>query len=205
MRSRRIRAYFLVFLTPIACAGAHDPGVQATQEAGVTAPSGLPVSVALASAHLGAEGCTHDESGGLTLRSCAVALDAGTRGSGPCGGPCEFSSVVLAFSSGNGTSAAHIQITKAAMLDGATGQELQALSAYAPVVWSGTQYVARDETVAPSSHINTSYTLSPPSWSTLGPSYTYSHQYNLRITILVDGKPLTLESPPLTRPAPLSP
>src|SRR5260370_93129 len=126
MRSRRIRAYFLVFLTPIACAGAHDPGVQATQEAGVTAPSGLPVSVALASAHLGAEGCTHDESGGLTLRSCAVALDAGTRGSGPCGGPCEFSSVVLAFSSGNGTSAAHIQITKVAMLDGATGQELQA-------------------------------------------------------------------------------
>jgi hypothetical protein len=197
-------AYFLVFLTPIACAGAHDSGVQATQEAGVTAPSGLLVSVALASAHLGAEGCTHDESGGLKIRSCAVSLDAGAPGTGPCGGPCELSSVVLAFSSGSGTAGAHIQVTKVAMLDGATGQELQALSAYTPVAWSGTQYVAWDETVAPSSQINTSYTLSPPSWSTLGPSYTYSHQYNLQITILVDGKAVTLESPPLTRPAPLS-
>src|SRR5260370_1579614 len=104
MGSGRIRAYFLVFLTPIACAGAHDPGVQATQEAGVTAPSGLPVSVALASAHLGAEGCTHDESGRLTLRSCAVALDAATRGSGPCGGPRRVSRRGLGLSSRHGNS-----------------------------------------------------------------------------------------------------
>ncbi len=109
----------------------------------------------------------------------------------------------LSFASGSG-SAAHIQITKVALLDAATGMDLQALTASTPLVWNGTQYTPWDETIAASSQIKTSYTLSPPAWSTLDPSFTYSHPYKVRITILVDGMAVTLESPQLTRPAPLA-
>jgi hypothetical protein len=173
----------------------------------------MPVSVAIASAHLGAEGCTHDESSGGTKSSaagsvsatkCATPLpDASPQGTGLCGGPCDFSSAQLSFVSAS-PSTTHVQIGDVALLDADTGMELQALSAYTPLVWDGTQYSPWDENVSPFSQIKTSYTLSPPAWSMLGPSFTYSHQYQVRITVLVDGVALPLESPPLTRPARLS-
>jgi hypothetical protein len=199
MRILRDAVCLLVLPLALACAGAHDP--PGMQQAGVTGPTtGLHVSVALSSAHLGAEGCTHDESGGLRTMSCVAPSDAGPRGTGLCGGPCDFSSVQLAFASGSSGTAAHVQITQVALLDAATGMDLQALTAYTPLVWNGTQYDPWDETVAPSSQIKASYTLSPPAWSTFDASFSYSRQYKVRITIVIDGMAVTLESPALTRP-----
>jgi hypothetical protein len=100
----------------------------------------------------------------------------------------------------------HVQIGDVALLDANTEMVLQALSAYTPLFWDGTQYSPWDENIAPSSQIKASYTLSPPAWSMLPslPSLTLSHQYKVRITVLLDGIAVTLESPPLTRPAPLA-
>jgi hypothetical protein len=209
MKRVRLALHSFLVLTALACASSHEPqsapATGTTQEAQVTAPvSGLVVTVALAAAHLGAEGCAHDESGGLSLLSCAMLPDASPRGTGPCGGPCELTQVQLSFSSASGNSAAHVQIPAVALLDGMTGTKLQTLSAYTPVVWNGTQYVDWDQSIPPSSQLRVNYTISPPTWSTLGPSFTYSHPFTLEPTILVDGASVTLESPPLTRPAPLS-
>jgi hypothetical protein len=206
MRNPRVTLYAFLHCLATACSSAHDPqGAPAMPEGGVTGPGALPISVAFASAHLGVEGCTQDESGGLTVRSCAILpADAGPRGTGPCGGQCDFSNVQLSLSSESIGSVVHVQIGKVALLDAATGTELQTLSAYTPVIWNGTQYVAWDESVAPSSQVKASYTLSPPAWSTLDPSFSYSHQYKVRIEVDAGGATVVLESPPVTRPAPFA-
>ncbi|MDP9002266.1 MAG: hypothetical protein M3O46_19405, partial [Myxococcota bacterium] len=159
MPSLREAAFPFLVLFAVGCSSAPDPqNVPAAPEAGVTNGVSNQVSVALASTHLGAEGCTHDESGGLKVMACASLPDGSPRGTGLCGGPCEYSSVQLSFASRSG-SAAHIQITKVALVDAATGMDLQALTAYTPLVWNGTQYTPWDETIAASSQIKTSYTL----------------------------------------------
>jgi hypothetical protein len=207
MRSATVVLSGLMVVAAFACASSHGSESSApTQQAEVTAPtSGLHISVALAAAHLGAEGCAHDQSGGLTLLSCAARLpDAGPGGTGPCGGPCELTQVQLSFSSGSGATSAHVAIASVALLDAMTGSKLQTLSAYTPLVWSGAQYVAWDQSVPPSSQLRINYTISPPTWSTLDPAYNYSHPYTLELVIVVDGASVTLESTVLTRPPPLS-
>src|SRR4051794_30537268 len=89
----------------VACTSASQPSSSSSPpptqaEAKVTSPiTGLEVTVALASAHLGVEKCTHDESGSLTTQSCAAPVGdaAAPTGTGPCGAPCDFSSLQLAF------------------------------------------------------------------------------------------------------------
>jgi hypothetical protein len=175
------------------------------QEAQIDSPpSGLQISVAIAAAHLGAEGCAHDESGGLGLLSCAILPDASPHGSGLCGGPCELTQVQLGFSSGSTGSPAHVQIASVALLDGMTGTTLQTLSAYSPMVWNASQYVAWDETVPASAQLRVNYTIAPPMWSTFDPSHIYSYPYMLRLVIQVDGASITLESTALTRPPPIA-
>jgi hypothetical protein len=97
-----------------------------------------------------------------------------------------------------------VQIASVVLLDGETGGTLETLSAYTPLVWNNGQYVAWDQTVPASSQLRVNYTIAPPSYSALGSSFTYSHPFALELTILVDGGSLTLESPPMTRPAPLA-
>jgi hypothetical protein len=206
MRNLQLALNSFLILTALACSSSNDPlTTPPAQEAQVKSPlTGLQVSVALAAAHLGAEGCAHDESGGLRLLSCAISVDGGSHGTGPCGGPCELTQVQLGFSSGSSGSAAHVQITSVALLDAMTGTKLQTLSAYSPMVWNASQYVAWDQTVPTSAQLRVNYTIAPPTWSTLDASRSYSHPYMLELVIQVDGAPITLESTALTRPPPLS-
>jgi hypothetical protein len=167
----------------------------------VTTPDSQ-VTVALASVRLGDEGCTHDESLDITPQSCAMLTDASPRGTGMCGGPCKFTNVQLAFTSIKSGAPSKVTIMGATLLDAATGNPLAQLSAYSPLVWSGTQYVTWDENVAAGAQVKASYTLSPPPWSQLGGSY--STQYKVRIVVNVDGVGLTVESDALQRDPPVA-
>jgi len=204
-RSFRL-ACLLGVATVFACTSAsQQPPSQTQAVVKVTSPvTGLEVTVALASAHLGAEKCTHDESADLTPKSCAVPVGDAATGTGLCGGPCDFSSVQLAFTPGTGGQTAHVHVAGAAILDAATGAELQSLTAYTPLVWNGTAYVTWDEAVAPSTASKTRYTLSPPSWSTIDTSNSYSRQYRVRIDLTVDGAAVSLESDALSRDPPVA-
>jgi hypothetical protein len=166
--------------------------------------SGLDVDVALASAHLGAAGCTHDESTGLRTQSCAALPPDASVGTGLCGGPCDYSKIQLSFKGGTGGSTAHVTISKAAILDAVSGAELQSLNVYTPLVWNGVQYVAWDENIAPSSDLKTSYTLSPPNWTGVDPTNSYSRKYRVRVDLSIDGALLSLESDVLTRDPPVA-
>ncbi len=76
MPSLREAAFPFLVLFAVGCSSAPDPqNVPAAPEAGVTNGVSNQVSVALASTHLGAEGCTHDESGGLKVMACASQPD----------------------------------------------------------------------------------------------------------------------------------
>jgi hypothetical protein len=124
-------------------------------------------------------------------------------GTGPCGGPCDFSKIQLSFKAGP-TGSAHVKISGAAILDGATGAELQKLTVYTPLVWNGAQYVSWDENIAASADLKTSYTLSPPSWSTIDASGSYTRQYRVRVDLAIDGAAVSLESDALSRDPPIA-
>jgi hypothetical protein len=188
---------FAVVFVLAACSGAVADRPPA-QDGGVDSPSsGLDVQAAISSATLGDQGCTGStmaRSGGACI---APQTDAAV-GPGPCGGPCRPSTIQIQFTAGVGSAPAHIEVADVRLLDSA-GAMLQQLSASAPQVWDVTAgaYSAWDQTVSPSSQLKTSYTLSPPSWSSFGQSY--SATYRLEITLRIDGTPLVLQSGPLNR------
>jgi hypothetical protein len=166
--------------------------------------SGAEIDVALAAAHLGAAGCTHDESAQLGIKSCAALPPDAPRGTGMCGGPCDFSKIQLSFTPSGGNATAHVKITKVAILDSVSGAELQSLTAYTPLVWNGAQYVPWDESIPSGAPLKASYTLSPPTWNwpaaadatSSGP---YSRQYRVRVELTIDGAPATLQSEPVSQ------
>jgi hypothetical protein len=181
-----------------ACSGAVADKPPPTQDGGVvSADSGLDVQAAISSATLGDEGCTGStmaRSGGACI---APASDAAV-GTGPCGGPCRPSTIQIQFTAGVGSAPAHVEVAGVRLLD-SSGALLQPLAASSPQAWDAATgaYSAWDQTISPSSQIKASYTLSPPSWSTLGQSY--SATYRLEITLRIDGTPLVLQSGPLNR------
>jgi hypothetical protein len=191
----------------IACASSSGNGSSTASQSQkvVGKTSGLEVSVALAATRLGDENCTHDESADVQTKSCAVQPDSGApRGTGACGGPCKFTNLQLSFTSGAGTTSMHISVASADLLDAASGTVVQTLSAYTPLEWSGASYVAWDETITPASETKASYTLSPPTWSTIDPSNSYSRQYRVRVVLTLDGNTVTLESDALNRDPPVA-
>jgi hypothetical protein len=198
---------FLLSLV-VACSGSGgDTAPHASNQWKVVGKStGLEVSVALAAASLGDENCTHDESTDLATKSCvALAPDAGApRGTGMCGGPSKFTSAQITFTPGASGAPVKIKVTGAKLVDAASGAQLQALSAYTPLAWDGTTYVAWDETVRAGIEVKSSYTLSPPSWSSVAPGGSYEHAYKVQIVVEIDGNTATLESAPLERDPPVS-
>jgi hypothetical protein len=64
--------------------------------------------------------------------------------------------------------------------------------------------VAWDETVRAGTEVKSSYTLSPPSWSSIAPGGSYERAYKVQIVIEIDGNTATLESAPLERDPPVS-
>jgi hypothetical protein len=208
MQRRIALAVLLSLPLAIACAGSGGGGggdggapVGATESATVICPStGLTVTVALASAHLGDEKCTHDESQGLRSAACAIPPDSGApTGTGACGGPCDFSRVQLTFTSEPQGSATPIAVTSAVIIDVASGAVLQAISAYTPLAWDGAAYRPWDEIVPPAAAVKASYTLAPPSWSSFDTSYSTSRAYRVRLVLRIDGRDVTVESSDLHR------
>jgi hypothetical protein len=190
----------------VACAST-STSQNVTPDGTLASPTtGAQIKVALAAARLGAENCTHDESQDVAKKSCAAQdPDAGApRGTGLCGGPCVFSNVQLDFTASATGQTAHIQIVSASLVDASTGAEVQKLSAYTPLDWNGTAYVAWDENVASGTEVKASYTVSPPAWSQIDPSGSYSRQYAYRIVVGLDGATVTVVSPAMTRDPPVA-
>jgi hypothetical protein len=191
----------------VACASTSTSQQQnVTPDGTLSSPTtGAQVNVALASARLGEEGCTHDESQDVGTKACAVQADAGApRGTGLCGGPCIFSNVQLEFTATATGQTAHVQIVSASLIDASTGAEVQKLSAYTPLDWNGTAYVAWDENVASGTAVKASYTLSPPAWSQIDPARSYTRQYKYRIVVGLDGATTTVDSEAMTRDPPVA-
>jgi len=194
------------FTWAVACSSS-DAKPPASQTGTLDSPGGLQVTAALASVHLGDEKCTHDESADLATASCAApAADAGPpTGTGLCGGPCDFSNVQIALTSGKTGGPAHVTVVSGSLIDAATGAELQSLTAYTPLAWNGAKYEPWDETIAPSTELKASYTLSPPAWSTVNDGGSYERQYRVRLLVRLDnGAPVTLESQAITRDPPVA-
>src|ERR1700747_3122655 len=83
MRLRAIALFACLAVVPVAIAcsgGGSETGPTSnpptTLNTVISPASGLSVTLALSSVHLGAQGCTHDESQDLKPASCAAPLDA---------------------------------------------------------------------------------------------------------------------------------
>ncbi len=165
-------------------------------------PSNLKVSVAVSSVTLGDEGCTGSAaaapSGGLAAADCAP--DASRKGG--CGG-CRASGVQLSFTTEAGGAAGKVALVKVALLDAGTGAELSGLTPANPTAWNGSSYATWNEMLAPSSLTKASYSLSAPPWSTLAGASSFTRQYQLEITVSVDGATIVVRSAPVTREAPV--
>jgi hypothetical protein len=114
--------------------------------------------------------------------------------------------VQIAFFASDATSAASIAITKVILLDAKSGATVDTLEASSPGVWNGRLYETWNEKVTPGGDLRASYALTTPDWSTIesGAKRTtgtgsYSITYKLRISMLIDGTEITLESEELQR------
>jgi hypothetical protein len=156
------------------------------------------VQSVVSSATLGDEGCSGSIPAGAG--SCVAVADGGT---GPCGGLCRNTTIQIQFTAGSRATPAHVEIAGVELLDSA-GTQVESLSASNPTVWDAatSTYQPWDQTVPPSSEVKSSYTVSSPSWSTLGNSY--SATYRLRITVRIDGTTVVLQSEALNREPPVA-
>lgn len=193
--------------------GPSGPPVQIGQ---VTSPTtGLQVTATIIAATLG-DDCG-GSSAGAPAESSGISADcaptdAGADGGGSggaakggCGGGsfCQQSNVQLSFKAGAGSTGAKIEIVSVTLHDGTSGSQLDDLTASKPQIWSGSGYVAWDQTVKPNGETKASYNLSAPSWSTLSSggssTSTYAAKYRLQVTVKIDGAQVTLESAVLSR------
>jgi hypothetical protein len=179
--------------------GSSPPHQDGGEDGGVISPSsGLEVQAAISSATLGDEGCASASGSSASAGACvAPASDAAMR-TGPCDSACRPSTIQIQFIAGAGKTSARVEVADVRLLD-AAGATLERLSASDPQSWDAAtgSYKPWDQTVLPSSALKASFTLSSPSWSTFGQSY--SATYRLEITLLIDGTPLVLQSGPLNR------
>ena len=185
-----------------ACSGAIAEKSPPAQDGGVVSPSsGLDVHAAVASATLGDEGCAGPAGARLSGSSgiCAAPMsqDASLT-TVPCDVGCRPSTIQIQFTAGTGKTPARVEVADVRLIDSA-GTAIQHLSASNPQVWDVAtgSYQAWDQMVLPSSELAVGYTLSSPSWSTFGQSY--SATYRIEVTLRIDGIALVLQSDPLSR------
>jgi hypothetical protein len=193
--SKRTKSFFslsALALLAVACSGT------VSQSGPIVSGGGLQVTLAIASATLGDEGCPAASSG--QADQTGPALCAPDADGGGCSATCTPSNVQLSMTAGSSGSAAAVTVTRVVLLDGISGAELQALTASAPSAWDGSSYVAWDSILKPSANIKASYPLSAPSWSTQSSRDAYSKPYRIQVTVDVGGTKSTLTSE-LTRPA----
>jgi hypothetical protein len=195
--------YFSPLLLIVACASTSVSSEVSTDGTMSSPTTGAQVKVVLASARLGDERCTHDESQDVGTKSCTQPPPT-PRGTGMCGEPCVFSNVQLDFSATATGRTSHVQIVSVSLIDATSGAEVQKLSAYTPLDWNGTAYVPWDENVPSGTEVKASYTLSPPTWSQIDPTNTFRHQYFYRIEVGLDGARTVLDSQAMTKDPPVA-
>jgi hypothetical protein len=106
-----------------------------------------------------------------------------------CGGlpprQCDQTSMQIAIK-GNGQKTT-IKVKRVELLD-SSGKVVGTLTARKPMKWSGSAYVAWDETVT--GDVSASYLLSAPDWNTLtkGRWNAANHRFQLRVTVTVGDK-----------------
>lgn len=134
-----------------------------------------------------------------------ATIAAASLGGGGFGGG-SSANVQIAFVASDATSPASVAISKVVLLDMKSGQTLDTLEASSPGVWNGRAYETWNEKVTPGGDLRASYNLSTPDWSTIDSSAkrtagtsSYSTPYKLRVTLLIDGTEITIESDELQR------
>jgi hypothetical protein len=190
-------------ITGVACTGA---GSALTTNTGpVVTGSGLKVTVAVASASLGDEGCGNvgaagKAAAGQISADCARPLDGGS--CSPL--PCQETSVQLSFVADAAGSPAKVTITRVALLPAEDDTEIETLASGAPTSWNGTSYLSWDGTLKAADQVKASYPLASPKWSAIPSTTTtgrlaYSTQFRLRITVDIGGVTTTITSQKVSR------
>lgn len=163
----------------------------------LTSANGLSVDATISAATLGDEcgGSAGAPAQGDVAGRCA---DESGFAPGGCGG-CQASNVQIAFTSGDGSNPAKIEILGVTLNDASDGSEVDQLEASNPQRWNTSGgYTAWDQTIAPKTELKASYTLSSPAWSTMSDT-SYSRKFRLRVTVKVDGSTVVLQSAVLSR------
>ncbi len=118
-----------------------------------------------------------------------------------------YATVQIAFFAERATSPVSIEVKSVVLVDSSTGSAVATLTAQSPFVWNGQTYESWNGSVTPGGDLRASYPLSAPDWSTLDGTAkgqrlsSYSAAYKLRLTILIGGAPVTLESGQVQREA----
>jgi hypothetical protein len=201
LRTKSFFSFGALVAVAAACSGT------VVQSGPVVSGGGLQVTLAIASATLGDEGCAPAVSSrepapsGLTAGDCAQDADGGG-----CSYTCTPSNIQISMTAGSSGSAATVTVTRVVLVDGTSGAEIQVLSASAPSAWNGSSYASWDSILRPSANVKASYPLSSPTWSSLSSSArdAYSKPYRIQVTVDVGGTKSTLSSEQLTRPAVLA-
>jgi hypothetical protein len=144
---------------------------------------------------------TNPETG---IKVNATIASASLGGGGFGGG--SSANVQIAFIASDATAPASVSISKVVLLDMKSGATLDTLEASSPGVWNGRSYETWNEKVTPGGDLRASYDLSTPDWSTIDSSSrrssgtsSYSTPFKLRVTLLIDGAEMTIESDELQR------
>jgi hypothetical protein len=185
------RVFAVVSLTALVAGSAAMLACGGAAESSQTSPAPAPTSTE-----------TTNPATGIKVNATIAAASLGGGGFGGGGA----ANVQIAFFASDATSPASIVITKVILLDAKSGATLDTLEASSPGVWNGRVYETWNEKVTPGGDLRASYALTTPDWSTIesGAKRTtgtgsYSITYKLRISMLIDGTEITLESEELQR------
>lgn len=178
----------------------------------VVTNTNLKVTAAVSGLTLGDEGCAAaNGAADLAPGSCAGApaapRPAGDGGAGDiapggCGGYCRSSSVQISFKASAEGKAASVEIVNVVLLEGT--KELETLTPSNPKAWNaaGSGYTTWNQSVSPGAEVRSTYSLSAPSWSKIGGTYT--KQYKVRITVKIGDGTTVIDSEPVSREAPVA-
>jgi hypothetical protein len=186
-----------------ACAGS-APVVVGNPDGPAVTPSGLQVTVTVASATLGDEGCTPPsiaDSGARTssdVAGGAQAKCAADASADSCQFACRGTSAQLSLVAGPSGLAAKVRVVRVALIDAKSGAELESLTPGTALAWADSSYVAWDGAIKPSATIKASYPLSAPSWSRIAPN-SFSGSFRIQVSLEIDGAKTNAISAPLSR------
>ncbi len=158
-----------------------------------TGTPSLEVEASIASVTL-AQDCGASEPTAPSLRAGDCAEE------GPCGF-CQQTAVQLAIEAGAGDASVPFEVL-AVRLHTMDGRLLQELAPRGARVFSGDQYVAWDEQIAPGASLQVSYDTSAPDWAAIGGGdawSTYGMSFRIVMVVRIDGVERTLQFAPASR------